>query len=639
MTIQSKDATKFTKEANAAILKELPFDDKQDFEDAQRGFIATVQGDGIYNDKGDHLIWDLKSYEYQKIGAPCPDTINPSLWRQAQLNNIHGLFKVMDRVHQARNLDMGNMTIIEGDTGLIVIDCTTSDETAKACMKLYRDNVNKKPIKAIVITHSHTDHYGGIRGLISEEDVKSGKVQIYVPDNFLFEVVSENAYVGNIMSRRTYDQYGTILPKNAKAQVDDGLGKGMGSGGTHSILPPTYIVKKDVEDIVIDGVTFEFMQTPHTEAPSEMIMYFPQFKLLLPGEIITHTFHNLYTLRGTEVRDARMWWKSVDRMIETYADKTEVICAVHHWPTWGKDRCRAFLELQRDSYKYMHDQCLRLMNLGYTSLEVAEMMVLPDALGKKWAMRGYYGTWNHDAKAVYQKYLGFFDMVPANLHPLPPEDAAKKYVEFGGGSKAVLAKTKEAFDKGEYRWAAEIGNRLVFAEPKNVDALNMLADIYEQLGYQCECGTWRCVYLMGALELRLAAVGKSANPTTSTINPDLTNVMDDEMFFDFMAAHLNAPKVGDETIIIDFEQTDRKTTWALRIQNGVLNFHKDKKYPKFDAKVKLSRDDFSHLILGLDTVDGLVKKGNVKIDGDAKKVQRFFDVMDKFTLDINIMTP
>ena len=638
MPIQAKEATSFTKQVNDAYLKALPFDNTQDFEDAKRGFIATVEGDGIRGADG-HLIWDVKAYAYQTEDAPCPDTVNPSLWRQARLNNIHGLFKVMDGVYQVRNLDMANMTIIEGDTGIIIVDCTTSSENAAAGLALYEQHVGKRDIKAICITHSHTDHYGGIAGLISAQDAVSGKIPIFAPNDFLFEVVSENAYAGNIMSRRTYDQYGTILPKSPKGQVDDGLGKAMGDRGTHSIYPPSHIIRQPVETHVLDGVTFEFMLTPHTEAPSEFILYFPEKKMLLPGEIVTHTFHNLYTLRGAEVRDARLWWKAVDKMIENYGERTDTICAVHHWPTFGHERSLHLLEVTRDSYKCLHDQCLRMMNQGLTMLEVAEEFALPDSLGHEWAMRGYYGSWSHSAKAVYQKYLGWFDMNPAHLHNLPPEDAAKKYVEAMGGEASVLAKTLEAFDKGEYRWAAELGNQLVFANPKNTQALNLVADIYEQLGYQCENGTWRCVYLMGATELRLAAEGKSANPTSSTISPALTDAMDDDMFFDFVALHLNAPRAKDKAITLQVAQTDKKTTWALQIKNGVLNFHQDKQYPQFDAMVQLSRDDFSRLILGMEKADELVNNGKITVEGDAAKVVEFFSLFDVFTLDINIMTP
>ncbi len=564
--------------------------------------------------------------------------MNPSLWRQAQINHIHGLFKVTDRVYQMRNLDMANMTFIEGDTGVIIIDTTTKAETAAAGYELYKKYRGDKPIKAICITHSHTDHYGGILGVTTLDEIKSGKIPVYAPDGFILEVMSENVYAGNIMSRRTYNQYGTILPIGPRGQVDDGLGKTMSSNGTITIAPPTNTIKEKHETHVIDGVTFEFMLTPHTEAPSEMIMYFPQFKMLLPAETVNHTFHNMYTLRGAEVRDVRAWWKAVDDMIERYGDKIDVMCGVHHWPEWG-DRCLALLELTRDSYKCLHDQCLRLMNHGYTMIEVAEMFRLPDALGKQWAMRGYYGTWNHSAKAVYQKYLGWFDMVPAHLHNIPPEDAAKGYVELAGGEAAMLQKIQKEYDTGNYRWAAEIGNQLVFANPKNTDALLLLADIYEQLGYQCENGTWRCVYLMGAYELRLNSEGKSANPKISTINPTMLDAMTDEMLFDFTACHLNMDKAGEEVVTIQFEQTDRKTTWALQIKNGVLNFHQDKQYPSFDAKVKLPRDAFARLILGMADVDGLVKDGTIQVDGDVARLKRFFELMDVFTLDINIVTP
>lgn len=637
MVIRSKGATSFTKKVNDGFLKELPFDDVRDFEDAKRGFLGTIEGDGIYHEDG-HLVWDIKAYDFENTDV-CPDTVNPSLWRQTRLNNIHGLFQVNDRVFQIRNLDIANMTIIEGSTGIIVIDCMTADESAKAALDLYYKHRGVRPIKAVVITHSHADHYGGVLGIVDQKDVASGRIPVYVPDDFLFEVMSENAYAGNIMSRRTYDQYGTILPKGPTGQVDLGLGKSMTVGGTHSMVMPSKVITDDIKRHTMDGVTMEFMLTQDTEAPSEFVIYIPEMRLLITSEIVTHTFHNLYTLRGAEVRDARLWWRSVDRMIQRYGYRTDVICAVHHWPTWGQERCLRLLETHRDSYKYIHDQSLRLMNLGYTSIEVAEMMELPPSLGKEWAMRGYYGTWNHGAKAIYQKYLGWFDMNPANLHPLPPEEAAKEYVEFGGGPEEVLSKVKNAYRKGKYRWAAEAGKHLVFAYPENKDALNILADTYEQLGYQCECGTWRCTYLMGAMELRMAAIGQNPSPQTSTVSPALTNVMDDDMFFDFMALHLNGPKAQDEMILIELEQTDRRTKWSLKVKNGVLNFHQNKKYAEFDAHVRLERDDLSHLVLGLKDVDELVRERKMRITGNVEKVRRLFELMDVFTLDMNIMIP
>lgn len=635
-----KEATQFTKDYNKSFAENLPFDDVQDFDDAQKGWIATVDGDGLYNADG-QLIWDLKSYEYQGEGAECPDTVNPSLWRQAQLNNFNGLFKVADGVYQVRNLDLANLTIIEGETGIIIVDCTSSNEAAKAGLELYRKHVDAdREIKAICITHSHTDHYGGIGGLLTADQMKSGDIPIVVPQDYMLEVISENAFAGDIMSRRTYDQYGTILDHNPQAHVDTGLAKQMVNGASRGIVPPTLVIEQETETHEFDGVKIEFMLTPDTEAPAEYIMWLPDFKMLIPAELVNHTFHNLYTLRGAQARDARQWWMSIDKMIERYGSDVEVMCLVHTWPTWGNEACMHLLEVSRDGYKCMHDQCLRMMNQGLTMDEVAEEFVMPESLAKEWALRGYYGSWRHDAKGVYQRYLGWFDMNPSHLNNLPPEEAAKKYVEAFGGEDALLGLTKKAFDEGDYRWAAELGNHLVFANPSNNQALSLLADTYEQMGYQCECATWRCVYLMGAKELRVAIAGKSANPSASSVSAALADAMPDNLFFDFMALHLNAPRVGNDEIAIQVEQSDKQTTWALRIKNGVLNFHQDKQYPSFDAKLTLKRDDLSQIIIGNKTIGDFIGDGTVAVDGDAEKVKTFFSYFDVFHVsDINVMLP
>ncbi len=631
-----KDATEFTIKENKKFLS-LPFNDKTDFEDSQKGFLGTLEK-GILDDDG-KCVWNLDAYNFQGIDDPCPDTVNPSLWRQSQLNHIHGLFEVVEGVYQLRNLDTANMTIIESENGIIVIDCMTAVESARAGLELYFEKRGKKKVQAVVITHSHTDHYGGIRGIITEEDIANG-VKLYVPDGFVFEVMSENAYAGNIMSRRVANQYGTLLPINEKSHVDIGLGKTMKHGGHTSLLKPTNIIKEDGKE-VIDGIEFEFAMTPNTEAPAEMIMYFPQFKMLLPAEIVTHTLHNVYTLRGAQIRDVRLWWKAIDMMIERFGDKIDTICAVHHWPTWGNERCIKMMENQRDTYKYVHDQSLRLANHGYTMLELSDMMELPESLGNNWYARGYYGTLSHDVKSVYNKYLGWFDMNPANLNPLAPEDVAKEYVEFAGGFDSAYEKVKNAFEEGKYRWAAEAGKHLVFADPTKEKYLLLLADIYEQLGYQCEAGTWRCIYLSGSFELRLAAEGHPFAPKNTTVTKDLLDVMDDDMFFEFIASHLNAPNLGDEVITIEVEQDNNGTVnnFGLLAKNGVLNFHENKKYENTDAKVALTRDDFSQLVLGDKTVDEAVKNGDISIEGDQSKVSHFFDLIDKMTLDVNIMIP
>ena len=401
---EPKDASSFTKEKNAQVLKDLPFSDTQDFTDAKKGFIATTPELIIKNDKGE-VVWDMKSYEYQ-MGTGVPVTVNPSLWRVAQINSLNGLFQVTDKVYQIRGFDISNMTIIEGTKGLIIIDPMISAETAKAGLDLYYKNRPQKPISAVIYSHSHVDHYGGVKGIVDEKDVKSGKVKVLAPSGFLEEAVKENVYAGNAMSRRSFYQYGSMLPRNPKGHVDTGLGKTVSSGGNVTLIPPTDIIKTTGEKRTIDGVQIEFLMAPNTEAPAEMLMYFPQFKLLNTAEDATHTLHNLYTLRGAQVRDAENWWKVLDEAVARYGDKTDVVIAQHHWPKWGNKEIVSYLSNQRDAYKYLNDQTLRLINKGYTMNEIAENLKLPQNLDQDWALRGYYGSVSHDIKAIYQRYLG-----------------------------------------------------------------------------------------------------------------------------------------------------------------------------------------------------------------------------------------
>ena len=497
-TQAQEDATAMTRESNASVVQQLAFQDAEDFEDARRGFVATLPDATIRSAEG-RVLWSLKDYEFLK-GDP-PPTVNPSLWRVARLNLNHGLFKVTDRIYQIRGFDISNMDIIEGDTGLIVIDPLVSAEVARAGLELYYQHRPRKPVVAVIYTHSHVDHYGGVKGVVSEDEVRSGKVKVLAPEGFLEEAVSENVFAGNAMGRRAIYMFGILLPKGERGQVDSGLGKTT-SVGTITLIPPTDSVKKTGETRTIDGVEMTFQMAPRTEAPAEFLIHFPQLRALCAAEDATHTLHNLYTLRGAQVRDAKSWWKALNESVVLFGDKTDVVFAQHQWPTWGQKKVIDYLKKQRDLYKYIHDQSLRLMNHGYTMLEVAEMVKLPSSLDREWYNRGYYGSVNHDVKAVYQRYLGWYDSNPANLHPLPPEEAAKKYVEFMGGPAAVIARARESFNKGEYRWVAQVMNHVVFADPENREARELQAAALEQLGYQAENATWRNEYLMGAHELR-----------------------------------------------------------------------------------------------------------------------------------------
>ena len=632
---EPKEVTNFTKEANEKVLKELPFEDTQDFEDAKRGFIATTPDLEIKGSEG-NSVWDMKSFEFIN-GKEAPDTVNPSLWRVAQINNINGLFKVTDKVYQVRGFDASNMTIIEGNTGLIIIDPLIASETAKAALDLYYQNRPKKPVKAVIYSHSHVDHYGGVKGVVTEADVKAGKVKIYAPDGFLQEAVSENVYAGNAMTRRTLYMYGALLPRNEKGLVDTGLGK-TNSIGTIGLIQPTDIITKSEDTRIIDGIKIEFLLVPGTEAPSEMIMYFPQFKMVDSAEDATHTLHNLYTLRGAQVRDAAKWWKALDRVMEKYGDQTEIIMAQHHWPKWGKENIDAYLSKQRDAYKYIHDQTLRLMNEGYTMTEVAEMVKLPEELNQEWSLRGYYGSVSHDVKAVYQKYLGWYDSNPANLNPLPPEESAKRYVEFMGGSKAVMKKAKEYYNKGEYRWVAEVMNKVVFAEPNNQEAKNLQADALEQLGYQSETATWRNEYLMGAYELRNGTPKIPSNLGANS--PDTIQSMPINMYLDYMGIRLNAEKAAGKKFSVNWDVPDLKEKYTINLENSVLAYRKvDSFKEKADVTMSMTKATLDSIQAGATTVDKEIESGNIKLTGDAANFKEYLGFFDNFKPDFNIVTP
>lgn len=629
-----KDATSNTQQANEALKQQLPFSNRQDFEDAKRGFIATLPDIDIKGEKG-NPVWTLKGYDFLKQDQATA-SVNPSLWRNAQLNMNNGLFKVVDGIYQIRGFDLSNMTIVEGKTGIIIIDPLISTEVAKAGLDLYYKNRPKKPVVAVIYTHSHIDHYGGVKGVVSEADVKAGKVKIYAPEGFLEEAVSENVFAGNAMGRRAIYMYGAFLPRGEKGQVDGGLGK-TNSLGSSTLIAPTDLIKKTGEKRVIDGIEVEFQMAPGTEAPAEMLFYFPQFKAICAAEDATHTLHNLYTLRGAQVRDANKWWKALNETIAMWGGKTEVVFASHHWPTWGQENAVKFMGKQRDAYKYLHDQSLRLINMGYTMTEVGELIKLPPELGNEWYNRGYYGSVNHDAKAVYQRYMGWYSGNPSDLNPLPPEESAKRYVEFMGGADAVIKKAKEAFDKGDYRWVSEVMSKVVFADANNQSARNLLADSLEQQGYQAESGPWRNVFLMGALELR-NGVPKVAGIATAT--PDTINAMTPDMVLDYMSMRVNPEKVGGKKITINWKIPDLKKQYLVTVNDSVLLYQEGKTDPKADVTISLSKSSMGNIVLGGTTFDKEVEAGRVKVESGRKDaVNDLLGLLDKFDPMFNIVTP
>lgn len=629
-----KEATQWTQQKNQSILAKLPFNDKQDFEDAKNNFIGNIPDLQIKNKEG-RIIWSIKNYAFILASSQSPFSVNPSLWRQSKLNMNQGLYQVKENIYQVRGYDLSNMGIIESTKGLIIIDPLLTKETAKAALELYYRYRPKKPVIAVIYTHSHVDHYGGVGGITTPEAVASGKVKILAPQGFLEAAVSENVYAGNAMSRRATYMYGALLPKNEKGQVDVGIGKTVSLGEVTLILP-TDLITKTGEKRMIDGVEMLFQMAPHTEAPAEMIIYFPKQRALCIAEDATHTLHNLYTLRGAQVRDAVAWWKALNISIEMFGHQSDVIFGQHTWPKWGTEKIVNYLSKQRDLYKYIHDQTLHMMNQGYTLTEVGNRLQLPPSLSDEWYNRGYYGSVSQNAKAVYQRYLGWYDSNPAHLDQLSPAEASKLYVEFMGGEDAVIHKAREYYKKGQYQWVAEVMNHVVFANPKSQSARNLEADTFEQLGYQTENATWRNEYLMGAYELRH---GVPNDIGTESASADTLRAMPVEMYLDYMGIRLNSKKSENKKIRINLNLTDKKQKYALEVENSVLIYTANKYIKDADATLNLTRRTFDALTLKQKNIMQAISDGDIKLDGSKDKVDEFMGLFDNFPPMFNIVTP
>lgn len=629
-----KDATEATRAANDALLKQLPFNDTSDFENAKRGLVAPLPSEIIKGQDGTP-IWNPQQYSFIKEGSDAPATVNPSLWRQSQLINISGLFEVTEGIYQLRNLDLSNMTIIEGTEGITVVDPLISAETAKVGLDLYRKHRGDKPVKAVIYTHSHVDHYGGVRGVVDEADVASGAVKIFAPEGFLEAAVAENVMAGNAMSRRASYMYGNLLKADPKGQVGAGLGTTT-SAGTVTLIPPTNIVSKTGQKETIDGLSYEFLMAPGSEAPSEMLWYIEEKKAIQAAEDATHTLHNTYSLRGAKIREPLPWSKYLNEALTMWGDKAEVIFAQHHWPTWGNDKVRDLLSKQRDLYRYINDETLRMANQGMTMREIADAFKLPDSLSKVWANRGYYGSVYHDVAATYVLYLGWFDGNPSTLHALPPVEASKKYVEFMGGADAILEKAKKSYEQGDYRWVAEVANHVVFADPSNQDAKLLVADALEQMGYQAESGPWRNFYLSGAQELRNGVVRAGA---PSTASPDTVRAMSLDLFFDFLGVRLNREKAGDEKITLNFDFGEADGKYLVQLENGVLNNTPGQQAEAADATITLERASLDGIVLGETTLDKAIADGKIKVTGDSAKLGQLMSMLDNFEFWFNIVTP
>ncbi|MFV0279304.1 MAG: alkyl/aryl-sulfatase [Rhodoblastus sp.] len=618
-------------ESNKAVLDHLPFGDRDDFADADRGFVATLPDAAVLTASG-NPAWSQKQYAFIDDG-PAPDSVNPSLWRIAQLNRRHGLFEVREGVYQVRGLDIANMTIVEGKTGIVVIDTLTCVEAGRAALALYRAHRGDRPVKAVIYTHTHADHFGGVKGVIDEADVKAGKIAVIAPNLFMENAVSENVIAGPAMLRRATYQFGPLLPAGPLGQVDAGLGKTT-SRGALSLIAPTDLIMATGDRRTLDGLEFIFQMAPNSEAPAEMHMYIPALQTLNMAENATHLFHNLLPFRGAEVRDCLAWSGYINEALELFAE-AETMVGQHHWPVWGRKKIRDYLAKQRDLYKYVHDQTLRLMNHGFTAAEIAEEIRLPDSLGQVWQNRDYYGSVRHNIKAIYQRYLGWYDANPANLDGLPPVEAAKKYVAYMGGADAVLAKAREDFAKGEYRWVAEVANRLVFADPANAEARELCAAAFDQLGYLSEASTWRNAYLYGAYELR------NGYPQLRRIGlpPDVASALSVSMFFDSLAVRLNGPKADGKHIVVNWTLTDIGEKYVLNLENSALTYIVGRNVETADASLTLERATLTRVMQQKTTFPEAVGAGLVKIEGDPAKLLELFGLFDTFDMHFGIVEP
>ncbi|MDZ4373621.1 MAG: alkyl sulfatase dimerization domain-containing protein [Phenylobacterium sp.] len=614
---QRRDATAATRAAHAAVASALPVDDGRDFELARRGFLGSIPDAEVPG------AWSQRPFAF--LDGERPDTVNPSLWRQARLNGLHGLFEVTPGVYQVRGFDISNITFIEGREGWIVIDPLTSAQPASAALDLVRRLKGDRPVTAVIYTHSHVDHYGGVMGVLSSEDISRG-VPIIAPEGFLAAAVAENVLAGNVMSRRATYMYGGLLPKDPKGHVDSGLGKGTSTGKV-ALVAPNISVTHTGQRLEIDGVEIVFQVTPDTEAPAEMNFHFPQFGALCMAENCTCHLHNLYTPRGAQVRDAKAWAFYIDQALELFAGSSGVMFASHHWPRWGEDPIRAFLAKQRDLYKYIHDQTLRMANHGMNGPEIAEVLRLPPTLEAEWHTRSYYGTLSHNAKAVYQKYLGWFDGNPANLNRHPPEAAGRRYVEAMGGADRVLAEGRRAFEAGDYRWAAEIVGHLVFADGAHLEARALQADTLEQMGYQAESGPWRDFYLTGAQELR-SPRPKSDTPRQASAGQLRTLPTDN--LLDALSVRLNGLEAGAEEIGFTIAFADTGERFALRVENAVLRHRPGELGPM----AELTRGDLVDLVTGARTL------ADLGLEGDGPEaLGRLIALLDRFDLWFEISAP
>lgn len=622
--------TAATRERLEAVVERYPFDDTQDFEDSDRGLVARSSVRQIAADDG-RVVWDLDAYSF--LDGPAPDTVNPSLWRQCQLCAKDGLYEVVPGVYQVRGFDISNVTFIEGETGVVVIDPLTGKENAEAALALYTEHRGMRPISAMIYTHTHADHFGGVKGIIAQAQVDSGEVPVVAPEGFMDHAISENVFAGTAMARRAGYMFGAALPKSPVGQVGAGLGQTV-STGELTLIPPTVDVTHTGQELVLDGVRMVFQMTPGTEAPVEMNFYLPDHGALCMAENTSHNFHNLLTLRGAVVRDAHAWAHYLTETIGLWGDQLEVVFASHHWPTWGRETAVEFLATQRDVYLYLHDQTLRMINQGHVASEIAETLELPPALESAWHVHGYYGSVNHNVKAIYQHYLGWYDGNPARLWQHPPAESAQRYVDALGGVDAAIAKARSAFDEGDYRWTVELLDHVLFFE-ESTEAAALQADAFEQLGFGAENGPWRNVFLSGAHELRH---GNFGTPTV-TASVDVMSALTVAQTFDSIAIRVDGPRAWNDHIEIGWAITDSDTNHICELRNGVLNHRSAVDISSLNTRFKLSRQTLIALFSGMLDLDSAIEAGDVVVEGDLGEFGKLVGLLAPVNPDFAIVTP
>lgn len=624
--------SQFTIELQNGLRKTLPFEDKRDFEEAQRGFIAAPAYKQIMADAG-NVAWDMGSYEFLLQGKDF-DSINPSLQRQAILNMAYGLYEVVPgEIYQVRGFDLANISFIKTNTGWIVFDPLTSKETARAALELVNEKLGKRPVVAVVYSHSHGDHFGGVRGVVDEADVKSGKVKIIAPAGFMEHAIAENVYAGNAMTRRMYFQYGVLLPRSPFGHVDQSIGKNTAAGNLGLIEPNVYITEP-FEKMTVDGVEMEFQNTPGTEAPAEMNTYFPQYKAFWAAENITGTIHNIYTLRGALVRDPLAWSKNINNALYRYGNNAQVMFASHSWPRWGNERIQEVMRTQRDAYAHLNNEVLHLANNGVTINEIQNVYQLPDSLKKQWAAHSYHGSEEHNSRAVINRYLGYWDANPATLIPLSPKDSAPLYVEMMGGSSKILAKGRQLYKQGKYREAMEIVNKLVYAQPDNTAAKDLLADIFEQIGYQKESPSVRNSFLGAAYELR-HGMPTGASPKSN--GPDMIRAMTTELWLNSLAISMDSKKAAGIHFVINLSTPDNGEKFVVEMSNSALTNIKGQQAANPTLAITINRSDLEQVMGGQTTFDQLLAQGKAQFDGDRKAFDQLKSTLTVFKPDFELM--